>query len=145
MLLIMDELIGNYIIALINNGSWPISARCTHGYFLYVYGSFDLMNTVGRYRRRSLMKELRVGLIGLGNMGKIHIANCQHMDDVTVVAAADSSKRALTRANRLGVKGLYSSYDELFKHADNLDCVIISLPNFLHYDCIKQALDAGLG
>lgn len=90
------------------------------------------------------MKEIRVGIIGLGNMGKVHMANCQHIDGVKVVAVADSSKRALERARSRGVNGLYSTYGDLFKHSDGVDCVIISIPNFLHFDCMRQALEAGL-
>lgn len=90
------------------------------------------------------MKEIRVGVIGLGNMGKVHMMNCQYIDSVKVVAAADSSKRALNRASTLGVNGLYTNYEDLFKHSSDMDCVIISLPNFLHFDCIRLALEAGL-
>lgn len=87
---------------------------------------------------------LNVGVIGLGHMGRLHMMNCLHVDDVRVIAAADSSKRALKKAQSIGVKHLYTDYRDLLKDSLNLDTVIISLPNFLHFESIELALEAGL-
>jgi predicted dehydrogenase len=77
-------------------------------------------------------------------MGLLHMVNCLHIGDVEVAAVADSSKKALLRASSLGVKNLYTDYRELIDKSKGLDAVIISLPNFLHFDSIKLALEAGL-
>ncbi len=87
---------------------------------------------------------LKVGVIGLGHMGRLHMMNCMHIDDVRVVAAADSSKRALGKAEAAGVERLYVDYRDLLKNSDSLDAVIISLPNFLHFESVQLALEAGL-
>lgn len=89
---------------------------------------------------------LKVGFIGMGNMGRLHMMNCLHMDDVKIVAAADSSKKALHEAKSLGVDNLYSDYHDLLTHAKplNVDTVIIALPHFLHFEAIKLALETGL-
>lgn len=89
---------------------------------------------------------LNVGLIGLGNMGKLHMMNCSHMDDVEIIAAADPSRKALNRAKSIGVNKLYSDYHNLLNRAKSIDidAVIISLPNFLHFEAIQLALEAGL-
>jgi len=88
---------------------------------------------------------LNVGVVGLGNMGRLHMMNCLHIDDVRVVAAADSSKRALNKARSVGVKNLYTDYHSLLNDFHgNMDAVIISLPNFLHFESIELALEAGL-
>ncbi|MHA1267708.1 MAG: Gfo/Idh/MocA family protein [Candidatus Helarchaeota archaeon] len=88
---------------------------------------------------------IKIGVIGLGNMGMLHLMNCLKMEDVRVVAAADSSKRVLKKVDSLGVKNLYSDYEILLnEESKNLDAVIISLPNFLHYDSIKLSLESGL-
>jgi len=38
---------------------------------------------------------INVGVISLGRMGMLHLTDCMKIDDVRVVAAADSSKIAL--------------------------------------------------
>jgi len=40
---------------------------------------------------------VNVGVIGLGHMGRLHMMNCLHIDDVNVVAAAYPSKKALKK------------------------------------------------
>ena len=87
---------------------------------------------------------IKVGLVGLGKMGRLHLMNCLKIDGVEVVAAADSSKKALRKAKSLGVNGLYSDYHDLFNHSSEIDAVVISLPNFLHFESIQLALEAGL-
>jgi predicted dehydrogenase len=87
---------------------------------------------------------LKVGIVGLGRMGMLHLMNCLKTDDVNVVAAADSSKKNLEKARSLGVNMLYADYHELFRHPSGLDAVILSLPNFMHFESIQLALEAGL-
>lgn len=87
----------------------------------------------------------KVGVIGLGKLGKIHLMNCLHIDGVRVTAAADTSKEALSKAKSVGVKNVYTDYHSLLNDFhDSLDAVIICLPNFLHFESIQTALEAGL-
>lgn len=88
---------------------------------------------------------VNVGIIGLGQMGRLHLYNCLHIDGVNVIAASDKSKRLLKKTEELGVKKLYVNYHDMLKDSSNqLDGVIISLPNFLHYESVQAALEAGL-
>jgi myo-inositol 2-dehydrogenase / D-chiro-inositol 1-dehydrogenase len=88
---------------------------------------------------------LKVGFIGLGQMGKQHLVDCLHMKQAKVVAAADPSKKALNQAKTLGVANLYDDYVEMLnKEKNNLDAVVISVPNFLHFDAICNSLEAGI-
>ena len=88
---------------------------------------------------------VRVGFIGLGQMGRMHLVNCLHIDGVKVVAAADPSKKALSKARAFGVTNLYADFNEfLNKEHNNLDAVVISVPNFLHFDTIRLSLEYGL-
>jgi predicted dehydrogenase len=59
---------------------------------------------------------------------------------VRVVAAADTSKKALNYARDFGVKQLFTDYHELLKLKD-LDAVIISLPTHLHAKCAISAME----
>ncbi len=78
-------------------------------------------------------------------MGKQHLVDCLHMKEVKVVAAADASKKTLSKAQGLGVTNVYSDYVELLnKEKNNLDAVIISIPNFLHFDAIRLSLESGI-
>jgi predicted dehydrogenase len=66
------------------------------------------------------------------------------MKEVKVVAAADPSKKALSKAQALGVANLYTDYVEfLSKEKNNVDVVIIAVPNFLHFDAIRLSLESG--
>jgi len=87
---------------------------------------------------------IRVGVIGLGRMGMLHLMNCQKIEGVEVVAAADASKKALAKAKSLGVKTLYKDYHELLRSSSGVDAVVISLPNFMHLESVQLALEAGL-
>jgi len=87
---------------------------------------------------------INVGIVGLGRMGMLHLMNCQKIDGVNVVAAADASKKALAKAKSLGVKMLYKDYHELLRNYSDVDAVVISLPNFMHLESIQLALEAGL-
>jgi predicted dehydrogenase len=87
---------------------------------------------------------IKVGFIGLGVMGRLHLLDCLSMKEVKVVAAADLSKKALSKAEALGVANLYTDYAELLdKEKNNVDAVIISVPNFLHFDTIRLSLESG--
>ncbi len=79
-------------------------------------------------------------------MGMLHLMVSSRLEGVNVVAAADFSKKGLKKAGSLGVKNLYEDYKEMLKNAQNLglDAVIISLPNFLHFESIQLSLESGL-
>jgi len=87
---------------------------------------------------------VRVGIIGLGRMGMLHLMNCLKIDNVEVVAVADSSKRALKKAKSLHINNVYTDFHDLLNHSSDLDAVILSLPNFMHFESIRLALEAGL-
>lgn len=73
----------------------------------------------------------KVGIIGLGRMGMLHLMNCLQTNGVKVVAAADRSKKALKKAESFGVNGLYRDYHDLLNRSSDMDAVVISLPIFL--------------
>lgn len=87
---------------------------------------------------------LKVGMVGLGRIGLLHMMNCLKIDDVKIVAVADPSKKALKKAKSAGVDMLYGDFHDLFNHSSNIDAVIISVPNFLHLENIRLALEADL-
>jgi predicted dehydrogenase len=85
---------------------------------------------------------LRVGVIGLGRMGKLHFLNALRMKDVKVVAVADKNETQRKTVEKYKVN-IYDDYTKLMD-SENLDVVIISLPNFLKKDCIFYASEKNL-
>ncbi|MFX0134442.1 MAG: Gfo/Idh/MocA family protein [Candidatus Hodarchaeota archaeon] len=81
---------------------------------------------------------IRIGVAGIGHMGKMHLLNLSKLKDVKLVGIADKSKKNRVLANHLGVEEVYTDYSDLFEKG-KLDAVIISLPNFLHVDSVKLA------
>jgi len=85
---------------------------------------------------------LKIGVVGLGKMGMLHMVNAARFENVVVEAAADASKSRLHNAEILGAKKLFSDFHELLEL--DLDAVIISLPNFLHRESVELALEKGM-
>lgn len=88
------------------------------------------------------MNKIRLGLIGLGYIGKVHLRNCLKLDTAELVGVADISKKALSIAKSMGVKKTYNDYKDLLAN-DNIDAVIIALPTHLHLRCATEAAKSG--
>jgi predicted dehydrogenase len=87
------------------------------------------------------MRKVKLGLIGLGYIGKIHLRNSMKLANASLEAVSDISKQALNAAKKNGVKKIFTSYEQLLKDP-GIDAVIIALPTFLHLDCAKKAAEA---
>jgi predicted dehydrogenase len=87
------------------------------------------------------MNKVKIGLIGTGSMGQVHLLNCMKIKNAEITGVADKSKISLKIAKNLGIKNIYTNYEELIKNKE-VDAVIISLPNFLHCECATLAAEA---
>lgn len=85
----------------------------------------------------------KVAVLGLGKMGKLHMMNCKFIDNIKVVAVADSYEKNLKWAKSHGVEGLYTDYTKLIDNED-IDAVIITLPHFLHVNSGILAAEKGI-
>ena len=82
-------------------------------------------------------KQLRVGVIGVGAMGKNHARIYSQLPGVELIAVADVNETlAASIAQSYGCKA-YTDYNDLLN--ENLDAVSIAVPTTLHK---KVALDA---
>lgn len=88
------------------------------------------------------MEKIRLGLIGLGYVGKTHLRNCLKLDSAALVAVSDMSKKALKLAQEMGINKTYTDYNMLLKD-NSVDAVIIALPTHLHLQCAKEAAEMG--
>ncbi len=85
---------------------------------------------------------VKIGMVGLGHMGQLHMLNAMRVDGVKVVAAADKDKKSRAYAERFHVR-TYDDYTKLID-SEELDAVIVSLPNFLKKDGVFYASERGL-
>jgi len=88
------------------------------------------------------LKTVKLGLIGLGYMGKIHLKNCAKSEFIEPAAACDVSQKGCNYAQSVGVKRVYRTYEELLRNPE-IDGVIISLPTHLHAQCAELVAEAG--
>lgn len=88
------------------------------------------------------MADLRVGLLGVGNIGTVHLQSASAIDGVSVVAAADAVGANRARAARLGVESTYEDYADLLR-SESLDVAIIALPPYLHSEAVIAAVETG--
>lgn len=87
-----------------------------------------------------LFGSLRVGMIGLGKTGKVHLDNLLQIPGVSITAIAETNPSVVLGQDK-GVR-YGSDYEEIVK-ADDIDAVVISLPHFLHADAARAALRNG--
>lgn len=87
--------------------------------------------------------QVRIGIVGLGRLGKRHALNLSHaVEGATLVAAASPLVDECTWAQReLGVT-TYASLDSLLLHP-GLDAVWLVTPTSLHAEQIEAVLRAG--
>ena len=89
------------------------------------------------------MNKVRLGLIGMGMIGKVHAETMSKMKDIAFVAASDADAKHQKTADELGTK-FYQSYEEMIGK-EKLDGVVVAVPNELHLTvgatCAKKGLN----
>src|SRR5579862_6227260 len=89
------------------------------------------------------MKKIRVGIIGIGIIGKHHIDNYKKIDGADIVAVADINEKECKRvADTYQIPHWYGDFRELLKR-DDIDAVDVCLHNNLHLPVTVAALEAG--
>jgi len=83
---------------------------------------------------------MKIGVLGAGHLGKIHIKCIQQISDYDLVGFYDSqeSTRSEVSAN-LNVK----AFDSLEGLIDSVDVLDIVTPTSVHFELAKQAMNAG--
>lgn len=83
-------------------------------------------------------ESVRLAVLGVGNIGKVHVQAARAMDDVELVAVADAVPENRAYANRVGVDVVYDDYANLLR-TEPVDAVVVALPPFLHRDAVEHA------
>lgn len=82
----------------------------------------------------------RVGVIGVGAMGKNHARVCSEFEDVYLVGIADVDKTMAKKvARKIGTKAFFD-YEELLP---KVDAAIVATPTFTHYKIAMDLLNKG--
>ncbi len=88
---------------------------------------------------------LRVGLAGLGTMGRNHLRNVLAIDDVTLVAMADASPVALAEAVSVAGPQVHTYEDPLLMLRDeDLHAIIVAVPTTRHFQIALAAMTSGV-
>ena len=84
----------------------------------------------------------RVGIIGVGLQGQIHLKCYRTLPEVEVAAIADVNDGRLREVgDRYGVPGRYTDYREMLKK-EHLDIVSVATPDPLHRDPVLACAEA---
>jgi len=89
------------------------------------------------------LKKIRLGILGLGRIGKIHLENLStRIQGVEVIGAMNPSSKGLDFARRFNVPLLTSNADEIIQH-QGIDAIVIAAPTDAHADYAIAAAKAG--
>ena len=89
------------------------------------------------------MRSVRVGLIGAGFVGPLHVEALRRLGYIDIVAvAASSAESAGKKAERLGIERAYADYNDLLEDP-SIESVHVCTPNHLHYEVALAAIRAG--
>lgn len=88
--------------------------------------------------RRVPVKDLRVGMVGVGTISSYYSAALAKLDTPRLIAACDPRDFRLEGMRRDGV-GCYSNHVDLLQNAD-VDAVVVNAPNDQHFRICRDAL-----
>lgn len=87
------------------------------------------------------MADLKVGIIGLGRIGKVHLNNLLNMSGVEVAVAVNPSQSGQEYARKLGVPNVVDNANSVFEN-DGIDAVIICSSTDTHAEYIKRSAES---
>jgi predicted dehydrogenase len=88
-----------------------------------------------------MMKLIRVGVVGIGHMGKYHVRCYNDIPWVKLEAIVDIDETTLAKVAEEYNVMPYTGYYEIY---DKVDAVSIAVPTELHYDIAREFLEAGI-
>ena len=86
---------------------------------------------------------IKLGVVGMRNIGSNHIRSASKLEGVKVVAGADTdAERCSLNKEKFDLEYTTQNADEIFNDPD-IDGVVLALPNHLHAPMSIKALEAG--
>ncbi|MFH1146430.1 MAG: Gfo/Idh/MocA family oxidoreductase [Pseudomonadota bacterium] len=87
------------------------------------------------------MKKVRVGVVGVGYLGRFHAEKYAAMEEANLVGVADTDEKRLRElSDKYGIKG-YTDYKKLM---ERVDAVSIVVPTTLHHQVARDFLRQGV-
>ncbi len=86
------------------------------------------------------MNKLKVGIIGVGHLGRLHVRLFTELGKAELIGVFDSDEeKCKIVAEEFGIQ----SFSDLGKLFDNVDAVIVVTTTSSHYEIVKKALTEG--
>ena len=83
---------------------------------------------------------LKVGVLGAGHLGKIHLRLLNQSEKYELVGFYDAFEE---NANKVAAEFGYKKFDSIAELISAVDVVDIVTPTMQHFDCAKQVIEAG--
>ncbi|MCB1153782.1 MAG: Gfo/Idh/MocA family oxidoreductase [Deltaproteobacteria bacterium] len=87
------------------------------------------------------MPPTKVGIVGVGHMGKYHVGAYSEIMNVEIVGLVDQDEEKLAFARDIVKLPVFTDYRELF---GKVDAVSIAVPTRHHFAVVKDFLEAGV-
>ncbi|MGG1520234.1 Gfo/Idh/MocA family oxidoreductase [Paenibacillus oryzisoli] len=88
-------------------------------------------------------KQIRIGIIGSGNIGNVHMETFKAVPDFVLAGVTDAYlPLAQARAKEHGIERVYDNADQMLADS-SIDAVVIAVSNEWHAPIAVQALEAG--
>ena len=88
------------------------------------------------------MRKIKVGVIGLGFIGKQHVEALRRLPYVEIVAGSDSNPAMRDWCEENGIGKYYADYKEMLKN-EEMDAVHNCTPNNFHFAVSCEILESG--
>lgn len=89
------------------------------------------------------MKKVKLGIVGAGNISRLHLEAARLLAEIELVSIADvAAEKAQSAARRYGLTG-YTDYQRMFEQ-EALDAVIVAVPHHLHKPVTLEAARRGI-
>ena len=99
--------------------------------------------THGRENFSKAMSKIRILIIGLGRIGKIHLANLQAMDEVEIIGICDPTDEAKVFSNKAGIRFYQKDFTDIASEVQT-DAVVICSPTDTHANYVSLAAKKGI-
>ena len=89
------------------------------------------------------MNKIRILIIGLGRIGKIHLANLQAMEEIEIVGISDPTHEAKIFSNKAGVAFYQKEFTDIASEVQ-ADAIVICSPTDTHANYVSLAAKKGI-
>ena len=87
--------------------------------------------------------KVKLGIVGLGNMGKVHVRHVMDLPNTELVAVCETNCDKLKAANADAQVAPFENYQQMLDSVE-IDGVIIATPHYEHPDMSIAAFDRGI-